>query len=122
MQPIARFALEPVGPGTEGVPPRSRLLFDEQPVGTTLGGTCLEAQFVAKDKYLLILSDEIPYEETLRFYLLGGSLRVVDWLELGGPYSPGVLGDLRVAAPDRLEFSFAGNNRWQLRIQEAPPS
>lgn len=122
MQAIADFAVEPVHPRTEDAPPRSRLLFNRQPISTTLDGTCLDAQFVIGNKYLLILSDDIPYEETLRFYLLDASLRVVDWLELGAPYSPGVLGDLRDVGADRLEFSFAGNDRWQLHVRDAPPS
>jgi hypothetical protein len=120
MRPIAHFALQVVTPVAADAPPHSRLLVDGQPVETTLLGACLDAQFVLDGRYLLIMTDDIPYEETMRVYLLNSAFDVVDRLELGAPYTPGILARLSVVAPDRLEFSFSGSDRWQLRIRETP--
>jgi hypothetical protein len=117
MRKIAQFEIRPV-PAAAGDRSAGRLVFDGRPVGTVVRGACLDAQFALDSGYLLMTTEDIPYEEMLWISLLGSDFDLRDVLELGAPYAPGILRGVQVIADDGLEFSFFGNDRWRLTISD----
>ena len=54
--------------------PQSRLLRHGVATGLTIDGARLDAQFAIEDEFLLLVTDDTPYEETMRAYLLAREL------------------------------------------------
>ena len=76
-----------------------------------VAGRSLESQFVAGNKeHLLILTDDCPFEETLRVVLLSPELKILDELEHCSAYESLVIEDA-VALKDESE-----SNRQQIQI------
>jgi len=102
-------------------PPRFELLRDGASTGIILPGVVLEAQFEIGDgRRLLFATDDSPYEETLHTTLLANDFRMLDALESGEAYTPGVFSEARVTGPDAIEFRFARDEPWTLRVLEQP--
>jgi hypothetical protein len=120
MRAISHFAIGVVPPGTAEGRSLSGLLFDGRPVGTAIRGSVLEAQFALDHGYLLLSTEDTPYEESLWITLLDRRFGIRDQMMLCAPYSPGILRGARIVADDLLEFSFFGEDRWRLKIGEAP--
>ncbi len=99
---------------------RSRLLYKGLDSGLLLDGLLLEAQYECSAGYLLMLTEDCPFEEALHIYLLDRSLRPIDKLVLGKAYEPGILKSLKVSGKNSLEFSFFGGDTWWLRVLEKP--
>jgi hypothetical protein len=101
-----------------GSGPRSRLT---SPGGQSIEieGVRLEAQFRCAHGYLLIATDDVPFEETLRFYLLDEELSIMDGMCLGQIYRPGIFNLVRFAE-DRLDFTFFSEEIWRLEILTEP--
>jgi hypothetical protein len=118
--PISEFSLESLHEGSSDSGQQSRLHFGRQPVTTAVSGTVLEAQYRCGDCYLLLLTEDTPYEEALHVYLVNPEFEILDVVELGIPYKLGLLTDVRVAGDRRLQFSFFGNDLWQLTVLEDP--
>ena len=117
--PSQSFSLTPARAG-ENETPRSNLLFDAALTGTTVPGVVLEGQYRFGDLYLLLTTENIPYEEALHVLLLDQRFNVLDHLELSHPYASGVLSDLQHAGDSRLRFSLFGGDRWELSVLQAP--
>jgi hypothetical protein len=76
-----------------------------------VAGRSLESQFIAANKeHLLILTDDCPFEETLRVVLLSPELKILDELEHCSAYESLVIEDA-VALTDESE-----SNRQQIQI------
>lgn len=117
MTPIARFALRPLGEGG-----RAELLDGGAATGLALPGVVLEAQFAVGPGFLLLATEDVPFEEALHAVLLSPALSVLDEAELSAPYTPGVLRDLAPggAGDDSLGFAFGGAGRMRLRVLPRP--
>lgn len=116
MEPVRLFALGTAEQTREG--PRSQLIFRTRPLEMVVAGAVLEAQFATGDEFLLFVTDDCPYEEVLHLYLLDAGMAVVDRVDIGGPYAPGILRDLEPAGPACVEFSFIGNERWRVSVRD----
>jgi len=86
---------------------------------TCVQGRVIESQFAIGDRYLVVLSDDVPYEERLSFHLFDARARLVDALELGAPYVPGAF-RLVGTHDDGLTFTFEGERRYTLRVFDSP--
>jgi hypothetical protein len=84
-------------------------------VQSELRGAYLEGQFEIDGKYLLLLTDDIPYEETLSFCLLNSSLKIEDEAYISAPYAPGLLTNIDITGSRELEFSYY-DLRWKLMV------
>lgn len=97
------------------------MLHQGRATGLTVNGAILEAQFtVNTDTYLLMLSDDCPYEETLRVYLLNTNHKIVDSARLAYAYTSGVLRDIQVVGDNMLDFMFTGSSCYRLMIHDRP--
>ncbi|MCA9712696.1 MAG: hypothetical protein KDK70_43105 [Myxococcales bacterium] len=85
-------------------------------------GVVLEGQFALDDDrgHLLLLTDDSPYEEVLHVVLLDHAQRIVEQLDLGEPYVPGLLRDVQVVGADTLRFRFFEGKIHQLEVHRQP--
>ena len=109
---IDMFRLESI-PGAEL---KARVVAANEPTGTTLDGCVLEAQYRCTQGFLLLTSDNTPYEEGLHIRLLDAHFRVNDAVDLRQVYHSAAVRDLKVIGDDALAFSFFGDDRWHLYI------
>jgi len=119
MIPVTHFSLAPTQLGSPS-PTTRRVLFEGHPLATELAGSLLEAQYRCHTGYLLLLTDDSPYEEVLHVYLISRELRLLEQVDVGAPYAPGVLGHLQVVSENELAFSFPVATRWHIRVESQP--
>jgi hypothetical protein len=100
--------------------PTATVLREGRDIGLTIDGATLEGQFSLGDSYLLLVTDDCPYEETLRAYLINGNFDVIESVSLGYAYTSGILRDLRIVAHNALEFIFSGNAVYRLTVHSEP--
>jgi hypothetical protein len=115
MKPLSCFTLRRES-AERAAPPRV-LLYEGRPSGFHIDAAVLEAQFlVPPDLYLLFFTDDSPYEEGLRIVLMDHRFRLLDGLELGQWYTPGILSGLQPEGPERISFEFFPGMRMALRV------
>lgn len=107
-------------PEQEDQAPTSTLWLNGQPTQAQVPGAVLEAAVQWQGKTLLLLTDDVPYEEALRIILLDADLNVLDMAELGAPYSTGTFRELLLAPPDALTFRFIGDTTWTVTLLPQP--
>lgn len=123
MQPVTSFALRSeasVDDTDRG--PLSAVVRDGRDVGLTIAGATLEGQFILNTgEYLLLVTNNSPYEERLHLYLLDRDLRLAEKAEIGAAYTAGILRDLHPSATsDSLEFVFTNRSRFRLQVHASP--
>ncbi|WP_328186041.1 hypothetical protein [Marinobacter sp. OP 3.4] len=98
--------------------PCLQLMKDDQPFGAPLKGALIEAQYQVDDgRHLLFITDDVPYEETLRIYLIASNAEVLDSLEFGGYLANGTLEGLNIVGDQTIEFRFIHKKRCRLTIE-----
>lgn len=98
--------------------PRLQLMRGGTPFGGPLDGALIEDQYqVDTNRFLLFITDDVPYEETLRVYLIADDAEVLDALEFGGYLANGSLEGLSVVDQRTVEFSFIHKKRCRLTVQ-----
>ncbi|QGZ41930.1 hypothetical protein IP92_04285 [Pseudoduganella flava] len=117
IQSRSRFDLRPL-PQADEAHPLSEILIDGHPSSVTIAGAVLEACVECDDGFLVFASDDIPYEETLRIYLLNPALTVLDKATLSAPYTTGAFANLRIVDRSTLRFDFFGGVPWTLTLHE----
>jgi hypothetical protein len=101
--------------------PVSTLLFEGREVGLNLRGATLEAQFALDTgEYLLLVTNNSPYEERMQVYLLGSDFRIAETADLGYAYTSGIVRDIKLSGRDSLEFTFSGGCRFRLVVHDLP--
>ena len=116
MQLIDFFTLAPI----EGELPKAQLLWRGEPSVLVLDGVHLEHQSRIADKYLLFVTEDCPFEEGLHIYLIDDNKQVLDALEIGAPYAPGVLKNVQSMGGSAMSFSFFGEDHWRLEVRDKP--
>ena len=114
MSPIFRFSV------TEKGSKKLHLSFDGGPIEPPVPGRVLEAQFESEGMFLLLFTEDSPYEECLHVILLDKGGNLLDTVELADAYSPGILAELRVSSPRSVDFGFFGDDHWRLTILREP--
>ena len=119
MTPVHSFSLAQL-PAVEGEAARANLMLDGRPTGVSVPGIVLEAQYRCGEGYLLLTTENVPYEEAVHVLLLGPQFSVLDHVELAHPFAPGILSDLRPTGEGQLRFSFFGGDLWELTVRGTP--
>jgi hypothetical protein len=113
--PLSCFTLRGEPETREG--PIVTLLHEGRDTGLRIHAASLEAQFQLQPGfYLLFFTDNSPYEEALQIMLLDSRLEFLDGLELGQPYTPGVLSGIHAESEQRILFDFFEGTRLLLSI------
>ncbi|MCL4793975.1 MAG: hypothetical protein KJZ84_05400 [Bryobacteraceae bacterium] len=116
MVEIDEYSLEPF----KGELPQSHLLRHGRRTGLLLDGVVLERQFRTAQGALLFLTEDCPHEEGLHIYFLNAESAVLDALELGAAYAPGILSILATPPGERIAFSFFGGDEWEVAVMPRP--
>lgn len=96
--------------------PRIQLLRDDMGATLTLPAAALLAQYrVSSSNILLILDEDVPFEEQLHLVLVRG-VDVLDHLTIGAPYASGSYREVDTY-DDRLRFRFGGEQVLTLIIR-----
>ena len=103
-------------PWSERTLAHSRIIADGRDTGRIIAGEILEAAVEWKNYHLLFTTDNTPFEEHLRIFLLDAQWKIVDCATLGAIYSTGVFSDLELAPPNSLHFRFFGGITWTLEL------
>lgn len=85
-----------------------------------VAGLELEGQYKLGNRFLLLATENSPYEEALHVTLLGANLDVIDTLSLSHHDSPGLVRDLEITENNSIQFSFFGDDLWLLTILDQP--
>ncbi|MGK0273541.1 MAG: hypothetical protein ACI88H_004222 [Cocleimonas sp.] len=97
--------------------PLVQLILKGKKVGPPIKGAYLEKQYcISGLGYLLFLTDDVPYEETLRIYLVNENAEVVDGLEFGSSMATGTLEIVDVENEDSIVFSFIHEALCKLQV------
>jgi hypothetical protein len=110
------FSVKACSPSAGDKPPTCQLFYKGHDTGTRLPGALLEASFRVGDEWLLFLTDDIPFEESLEICLLDSKFQVADRATLAAPYAAGNFADLKVLSNHRLQFRFLGQGVWRLEL------
>lgn len=97
----------------------AHLLLQGHPTGRKIKGRLLVDQYSWGKHYLLISSDDNPYEEVLHIYLLDSELNKLDEMDLSQPGMPGIYQPCH-HSKECLEFRFFDQNTWCLSIRHKP--
>jgi hypothetical protein len=111
------LSIRPLPAGDDDVPRGEVVLYGE-PTGKIVEGAVLEAAVCWKGLLLVFLTDDIPQEDTLRIYLLGPRLDMLDAAQLGAMYSTGAFSALELLEPNLVRFAFFGDTTWTLELLE----
>ncbi len=81
-----------------------------------LEGTVLEACVQHGNRYLLFLTDDIPFEDSLHIHLLDECLNRLDTITLGTPYATGHFRNLICEDSGKITFEFFGGCEWEVIV------
>lgn len=81
-----------------------------------LEGIVLEACVQYGNQYLLFMTDDIPFEDSLHIHLLDENLNRADTATLGAPYTTGHFRNLICEDSAELTFEFFGDCVWQVSV------
>lgn len=101
--------------------PHIQILLQGHPTGRQLKGRQLVDQYASGQRYVLITSDDNPFDEVLHIYLLDLELNILDEMDLAQPYTPGIY-RAQHHYGKRLEFTFFPEGLWCLEVREQPKS
>ncbi|MFE8646713.1 hypothetical protein ACFX58_16670 [Sphingomonas sp. NCPPB 2930] len=126
MRPAPEISIQRCAPpsadaaGGDTAQPWCEVLLHGRPTGRRLKGACLEAALEADGRYLLMLTDDVPFEEFLTLVLLSPRMGVLDKASIGACYNSGRFDGLTVLPGHRLQFHFLGDQAWQLQLLPEP--
>ena len=110
----SEFAAELASPYSESELARSELVIDGKRTGIVVTVAVLEAALAWHNYRLAFLTDDIPFEETLRIYMFDSDLKTVDTASLGAMYSTGTFAELKLQPPNAVTFRFFGGIIWRM--------
>ncbi|MDR2852308.1 MAG: hypothetical protein LBV61_04535 [Burkholderiaceae bacterium] len=100
--------------------PESEVLVNGTSTGKRISGAILEAAVQWENRYLLFMTDDIPFEEILSIHLLDAQLNILDSALIGGPYSSGSFSSLELNEPNNVRFHFIGDTTWCIELLPRP--
>lgn len=110
------YSIRVVTAPTPELTPQSEIVVADVPSGKVVAGAVLRNALRWGQFVLLFLTDDVPFEDALRIYLLDRNLAVVDSVRMGAMYSTGIFSDLDLSEPDTVRFQFFEGLVWTLRL------
>jgi hypothetical protein len=114
------FAVRVLSPPTNEAEPICRLSYQGRDTGRDLPAAVLEAALEVDGEWLLFLTHDVPFEETLGIFLLGSNFDVLDRVALMAPNATGAFKSLRILSDRRVRFNFLGEQGWELELMKKP--
>ncbi len=95
---------------------KSQLLFEGREI-IVANGEIIEAQFKTDSgQYLLIISDNCPYEDGINFYLFSDDLKILDQLSICQSYTSVQFENVQIIDDSTIEFSFVSEKKNRVKI------
>lgn len=104
----------------EGEVPTSEVLVHGTSTGKHISGAVLEAAVQWENRYLLFMTDDVPFEEMLSIHLLDAQMNVLDSALIGSPYSSGAFTSLELSESSTVYFRFIGDTLWSIELLSRP--
>src|SRR5438094_801976 len=99
MEPIADFSVIPLDND------HSRLLYRGNVVKERIAGIDIDLQLKTRVGYVLFVTEDCPFEETLHIYYLDASLKLQDRTSVWRLYCPGIVRNVQWTE-NEITFSF----------------
>lgn len=120
MEVVTTLSLSEVSEATNTTQACAEVLIEGNSTGIIIPGKVLEAAIkIDARRYLLIVTDDVIFEEMLTLLLLDLSQGIVDELTIGSAYTSGYFEALRVS-PCSASFRFIGNTTWTVKASLSP--
>lgn len=118
---IARELItRPVRETGEGEAPKSEILVNGMPTGKLISGVILELAVQWEGRYLLFMTDDVPFEEMLGIHLLDSRMNTLDSALIGSTYSSGTFSSPELNGPNIVRFHFIGDTTWSIELLPRP--
>ena len=104
----------------KGEAPASEVLVNGVSTGNLVSGALLEAAVQWENRYLLFMTDDVPFEEMLTIHLLDAQMNVLDSASIGSPYASGSFTSLLLNEPNTVRFRFIGDTLWSIELLSHP--
>ncbi|WJW93795.1 hypothetical protein QVH37_17680 [Enterobacter pseudoroggenkampii] len=115
MQQVNSITLVKVSDATDVSQAQSDVVLNGKSTGINVPGQVLEAAVqVNEQRYILFLTDDIIFEESLTIALIDVHDGLKEIVRLGNEYSTGTFADLQVT-DDSVDFRFIGDYIWTLK-------
>ncbi|WP_431627533.1 hypothetical protein [Enterobacter bugandensis] len=120
MQQVNSITLVKVSEATDVSQAQSDVVLNGKSTGIIVPGQVLEAAVqVNEQRYILFLTDDIIFEESLTIVLIDVHDGLKEIVRLGNEYSTGTFADLQVT-DDSVDFRFIGDYIWTLKVSDSP--
>jgi len=120
MQQVNSISLVKVHDATDVSQAQSDVVLNGKSTGIIVPGQVLEAAVqVNEQRYILFLTDDIIFEESLTIALFDVHDGLKEIVHLGNEYSTGSFADLLVT-DDSVDFRFIGDYIWTLKVSNSP--
>jgi hypothetical protein len=96
----------------------SDIVAGRRETGQVITGQVLEAAIEWKGHHLLLVTDDIPFEDSLRIYLFDTGWTLLDSVAMGAMYATGVFSHLELLPPNGVRFQFIDNAIWTIELLE----
>lgn len=110
------FSLKLISESTETETSKSQILFNGKPIDSVVEGKICEACISYEEFFLVITSNDCPYEESLNIYFLSKNFIVLDRATLVWPYSTGSFVLLDLVQPNVIAFKFFDESTWKIEL------
>ena len=120
LQQTQDITISAIQPPSGTTLPSCELVIGGQPSGYRVEGCILEAAIKCVGGYLIFLTDDIPYEDSLNIHLIDHSGLLQDTARIGSIYSTGSFQDLQIQQPDKVAFRFIGDTVWCVQTLPKP--
>lgn len=120
MQQVNSISLVMVREATDVSQAQSDVVLNGNSTGILVPGKVLEAAVqVNEQRYILFLTDDIIFEESLTIALIDVHDGLKEIVHLGNEYSTGIFADLQVT-DNSVDFRFIGDYIWILKVSDSP--
>jgi len=109
-----------IHPPTNETSPSCELMICGRPSGHRVEGCVFEAAIKYDSGYLIFLTNDIPFEDSLNIHLLSHSGLLRDTASLFWIYCTGSFEDLKIELPDKVSFRFLGDMVWRVQVLPKP--
>ena len=110
------FSTKLIAEATETKSPKSQLWINGEAVDAVIEGSLCEACIRYGECYLVLTTNDCPYEESLNIHFLDQNFHSLDYAVLVWPYGTGSFTLLDVIEPDLIRFKFFGESIWQIKL------
>lgn len=120
MQKVNSISLAKVREATDFSQAQSDVVINGNNTDIIVPGQVLEAAVQVNDqRYILFLTDDVIFEESLTIVLIDLQDGVKEVIRLGNEYSTGSFENLSVTA-DSIHFRFIGDSLWTIKTADSP--